>query len=235
MQLFVGLENNVEGRSLAWALDHPGCFVYGIDGPEALADVPAAFSRYQAWIAAHTPDSWLAEVKDIDAQLSEVWDVYTIDKEYRRVAEGGYDVNAWFSTDWWLLTRQEIELGLKLLEFSRQDLLAVSRDLPDEVLDRKYPGERWSIRGVVGHVGGAEWWYLDRLDLAGIAGDDVPDEAFERLDVVRRRFVEVLPQLEGVELARGKWGEWWSPRKMLRRAVWHELDHVEHIRKLLRL
>ena len=34
MQIRVGLENNIEGRSLAWVLDHPGCFAYGKDGPE---------------------------------------------------------------------------------------------------------------------------------------------------------------------------------------------------------
>jgi hypothetical protein len=28
-------------------------------------------------------------------------------------------------------------------------------------------------------------------------------------------------------------GEFWSPRKLLRRAVWHERDHTGHIRKLL--
>lgn len=28
-------------------------------------------------------------------------------------------------------------------------------------------------------------------------------------------------------------GEFWSPRKMLRRAVWHERDHTFHIDKLI--
>ena len=28
-------------------------------------------------------------------------------------------------------------------------------------------------------------------------------------------------------------GEIWSPRKLLRRALWHELDHIGHIYKLL--
>jgi hypothetical protein len=28
-------------------------------------------------------------------------------------------------------------------------------------------------------------------------------------------------------------GEIWSPRKVLRRALWHERDHVEHIKKLI--
>lgn len=32
MLFHIGLENNVEGRSLAWVLDHPGCFAYGENG-----------------------------------------------------------------------------------------------------------------------------------------------------------------------------------------------------------
>ena len=28
MRFRVGLENNFEGRSLAWGLEHPGCFAY---------------------------------------------------------------------------------------------------------------------------------------------------------------------------------------------------------------
>jgi hypothetical protein len=30
-------------------------------------------------------------------------------------------------------------------------------------------------------------------------------------------------------------GEFWSPRKLLRRAVWHERDHSQHIRQLCAL
>jgi hypothetical protein len=28
-------------------------------------------------------------------------------------------------------------------------------------------------------------------------------------------------------------GEFWSPRKALRRALWHERDHIDHINKLI--
>jgi hypothetical protein len=31
----------------------------------------------------------------------------------------------------------------------------------------------------------------------------------------------------------GKEGELWSPRKVVRRMLWHERDHIEHIQKLL--
>jgi hypothetical protein len=30
-------------------------------------------------------------------------------------------------------------------------------------------------------------------------------------------------------------GELWSPRKVLRRALWHERDHTDHLRKVLDL
>jgi hypothetical protein len=102
-------------------------------------------------------------------------------------------------------------------------------------LDQTYPGERWSIRGILSHVGGAEWWYLQSLGLEGIPEARLPQDAFERLSLTRARTEAVLPDLAGLEKVSGREGELWSPRKVMRRAIWHELDHVEHIRKLLGL
>ena len=48
-----------------------------------------------------------------------------------------------------------------------------------------------------------------------------------------RHFASALPKLNGVKQVVGVDGEFWSPRKMLRRALWHERDHTEHIRKLI--
>jgi hypothetical protein len=50
---------------------------------------------------------------------------------------------------------------------------------------------------------------------------------------VRSNLEYILPGLAGSTLVVGMSGEFWSPRKVLRRAVWHELDHIAHIRKLL--
>ena len=54
-----------------------------------------------------------------------------------------------------------------------------------------------------------------------------------RLQKVRALLNATLPKLEGVVKAVGVDGEFWSPRKVLRRALWHERDHTEHIKKLL--
>ena len=56
---------------------------------------------------------------------------------------------------------------------------------------------------------------------------------FQRLEQVRSHLVEILPGLVGSTQVVGISGEFWSPRKLLRRAVWHEYDHLAHIRKLL--
>ena len=42
MQIRIGIENNNEGRTLAWAFDYPGCFAYGMDEAEALIMLPKA-------------------------------------------------------------------------------------------------------------------------------------------------------------------------------------------------
>jgi hypothetical protein len=230
MLIRTGLENNIERRSMAWALEHPGLFAYGPDGEAALAAMPAALRLYTAWIQSHIGQSWLPD-EWAECHVEETFDGYIINEQYERV-EDGYEVNAWFLSDWRPLNTAEIERGLLILTWSRADLLETVNSLSAEVMERTYPGERWSITGILNHLGGADWWYLDRLGLA-FPREEVPKEAFERLEKVRQRLRQVLPSLAGVNRVVGIDGEFWSPRKLLRRAAWHELDHLEHIRKLL--
>jgi hypothetical protein len=230
MIFHIGLENNIEGRSMAWVLGHPGCFAYGEAGAQALAAVPAAIREYVGCIDERTSESWLAP-EHIEVLLDQTWQVYDIDDDYQLV-ESGYSVNAWFRHDWLPLTAEEVNRGLMLLTWSREGLLDTVRDLSPHQLEKTFPDEKWDIAGVLRHVGGAEWWYLDRLGLA-IPHQEVPDEPFERLEKVRLRLREVLPGLAGSTQVVGVEGEFWSPRKLLRRAVWHERDHEQHIRKLL--
>ena len=233
MQIKIGLENGFEGRSLAWALDHPGCFAYGSDGPAAVVNIATAFLLYKSWIGQHTPDSWLADVQDVHVRLVETWEVYEINADYETLPQGEISINAWFRQDWKPLTRLEVKRGLQVLAFSRADLLKKYQNLSDEILDRTYPGERWSIRGILRHIATAELWYLDRLGLAGMHRRDLPEDVFECLEIVRRSMFEVLSAAEGSTQVVGAAGEFWSPRKVLRRAAWHELDHILHIQKLL--
>ncbi len=230
MLIRAAIENNLEGRSMAWALEHPGCFAYGPDGEAALEALPAAWRTYAAWISDHTTQSWLPD-EPAEVRLEDTWDGYVIDKQFER-AEDGYAVDAWFLHDWKPLTGTDVERGLQILAWSRRDLLAMVSDLSPEKLGQTYPGERWSIAGILKHIGGAEWWYQDRLGLVFPLAE-VPSAPFERLEKVRHHLNQLLPTLVGSKQVLGIDGEFWSPRKVLRRAAWHELDHLDHIRKLL--
>lgn len=233
MLFHVGIENYNEGvRSIAWALEHPGCYAYGKDADAALAAFPAALRAYSNWINQREL-SWL-HIQNIDVNVNGVWNNYTINDKFERLeaGENGMAVESWFQYDWKPLTDEEIERALKLLTWSRADLLKVIDGLPAEKLDKTQPGERWSINGILRHAGGAEWWYMDRLGRA-FPQAELPKTPMERLEKTRQAFLELLPQLKGIKLVTGMDGEFWSPRKVLRRALWHERDHTEHIRKLV--
>jgi hypothetical protein len=224
------LENNTEGRSQAWILDYPGCFAYGRNGSRALQAVPKAISDHRHWIEAHTTENWFPQEDEFN--LVETWECYSVDDNYK-IVEAGYEVNAWFRHDWIPLREEDIQRGLLLLRWGREDLLNTVEELPLEILERTYLNERWNISGILKHIAGAEWWYLNRLGFA-FPRDEVPEEPFERLDKVRSRLNHMLPNLVGSTQVLGVEGEFWSPRKLLRRAVWHEYDHIAHIKKLLR-
>ncbi|PIV27618.1 MAG: hypothetical protein COS37_02415 [Anaerolineae bacterium CG03_land_8_20_14_0_80_58_20] len=232
MKFRVGIENNNEGiRSIAWVLNHPGCFAYGGDEQESLANAFVAIREYARWLDEHEK-TWIPVDVDIEPHVEQVWTDYTINEEFDRVEKDGYDVEPFFEHDWKPLTGTDIERGLKLLAWSHADLLAVLEKLTPEQWAFKKEGERWDIAGIVNHIGGAEWWYLDRLGLA-FPRAEVPKEPLERIQKVRNLMNEALPTLKAVNRVAGVDGELWSPRKVLRRALWHERDHTEHIRKLL--
>lgn len=229
----VGIENNNDDRTIAWALDHPGCFAYGGDSAEAQQNLIAAARDYRAWIGRHEKP-WLDE--EIEVLVEETFDAYFIDSAFERVERGPdtYMVESFFAADGEPLVPHEIERALKLLAWSRADLTALVGELDVEQLSQPYPGERWTIEGILRHVGGAEWWYQERIGYPFPKDEaEVPSDPFERLRIVRDHFSSLLPTLDGIRRVIGRDGEMWSPRKVLRRALWHERDHTDHIRKLL--
>jgi hypothetical protein len=229
----IGMENNNDDRSIAWALDHPGCFAYGQNSEEAQRNFVQAAYEYVAWIARHE-EPWLDD--KVEVLVEETFEPYFVNSSFYRVERGEetYMVESFFLNDWKPLVPYEIERALKLLAWSRADLLDLVKGLSAEKLVETYPNERWPIYGILEHIGGAEWWYQDRIGYQiPEREEDLPFDSFERLTVVRNHFTSLLPKLVGMNKVIGTEGEIWSPRKVLRRALWHERDHTEHIRKLL--
>jgi hypothetical protein len=232
MQIRIGLENNIEGRTLAWALDYPGCFAYGTDETEALIRLPRALLEYELWIKEHTTDSWV-DLKDMDMRVVESFETFCIDENYNRVPDGqGYEINAWFIDDWRPLTDVEIERGLKIFHWQREELLAGLTTLDPEILEKDFPGQRWNILGIAKHIANAELWYLSRLDLTDLSHKDLSADPKARLGQTAALIDRVFPKFINEVNVTGIEGEFWSYRKILRRILWHQRDHIEHIKEL---
>ncbi len=230
MQIRVGLENNIEGRSLAWVLDHPGCFAYGRDGTEAILRVPQALITYREWIGEKTNASWLSNLEDFDIALVEVFECYN-----NLLGDREIEINAFFQDDARAFSAAEIEQGSLLLNWSRADLEQLVSSLSQEQREQKFSDERWSINGVLRHVANANWWYLDRLNLATVARDQLSNDPVERLNQVHGLLISSMDELKnGSELLEVE-GETWSARKVLRRVLCHIRDHHFHIERLMSL
>ncbi len=231
MQVLVGIENNNENRSVAWSLEHFGCYALGPDGQSALVAMAKAIPDYIAWLEQHTENSWFNPA-DIDIRLVDVFDDYFIDKQFNQVKEGGRLIKAFFKTDWKPLTQLDVEHILQIISWSRQELVEVISGVDDVTLDKILVEGEWTIRQIIAHLGRSEWWLVDRLGRAH-AEDQLSEDAFERLLQERGNLITILPDLIDLNQVVGKDGEIWSPRKVLRRVCWHEKDHIQQIKRLL--
>ena len=109
MKYRVGMENKFEGvRSVAWALDHPGCFAYGLNEQEALANSINAIRDYVNWINLHEP-SWVSLNTVVEPEVVQVWTDYLIDDDFERVEDDGYFVEPFFECEWKPLAAIDIE------------------------------------------------------------------------------------------------------------------------------
>lgn len=233
MRIRIGLENKIENRTLAWALDYPGCFAYGDDDSEALIRLPQALLKYEIWIKDHTPDAWV-HFDDLDMHVAESFETFNIDEKYQLVPSGeGYEVNAWFLDDWRPLSGAEISQAHKIFIWQRDELLAGLTTLEPELLTAAHPGEKWHILDIARHIATAEWWYLSRLDLAGFKRSALAENTEKALAQMAELVQNTLPELSDKVYVVGKDGEFWSYRKLVRRLLYHQRDHIEHIKSLV--
>lgn len=211
-----------------WMLDLPGCFSSAQTEAEAVAHAPERIQGYWTWLSEHDPTLPRPEMTP-PAEI----EVVESFRSFASEEDPDYLVNAFFDDDRRPVTYWEAEVALRLLKWTRDDLLKVIRPLGSEQLNQSLPDElRGSIGGVVKHIAGAENWYLDQLGL-GLGQSQLPKDPLEMLHTVRTNTHAQLLKLIGDERVTQDRDELWSGRKVIRRTLWHERDHVGHIAQLL--
>jgi hypothetical protein len=219
----IAVEDMEQNHWVAWALDLPGCFSSARTQEESEVMAPTSISQYITWL------------KNLGYRKLPRQDYIEIEvvETFRSFVSGGmYVANAFFEDDKRPLLEEDVEFGVWLLERTREDLLDAAHNMTEEKFAQSIPGEvQGSIQGIVEHVAWVEWWYLDRLGLA-FDRDKMPSGVFAMLTAVRQHTRDQLANLIGVDQIVTVRGEKWSPRKILRRTLWHERDHTNHIAKL---
>jgi predicted RNase H-like HicB family nuclease len=217
---YVVCAEEVEDQWVAHVPDLPGCYSSQKERDAAISGVPATIQEYVAWCGRH------------GLHVSGISGPMVVDEVIRSwMYEDDYEVNAFFAADRPPLLADEIQEIQSLLAATRDDLANAVEGLDEEALVKEFSGERWPIAGILGHIASSEWWYLDRLGLA-FPRSALPDDPIERLSVVRDHLLATLPELPKRLGVVTLGGETWSARKVIRRTLWHERDHCQHVLKL---
>jgi predicted RNase H-like HicB family nuclease len=222
MRVAVYMEEGVDWTATAWALDYPGCVSLGSTPAEALAGIAEALKKNIEWRTGHGDTPPDVELDHIDPEVAETFKAYEV---------GNYVVRAFFTHDLTPPDDAEISRFRRLLRWSRNDLLAQVEGLTQEQIETAPPGD-WSVRRIVQHVANTELLYLRAIEVSPKVM--VFDDPLEQLEHVRE-IVNVTLLAYPVR-DRNKiftlYEERWTLRKVLRCLLRHELDHVEHIKKV---
>jgi predicted N-acetyltransferase YhbS len=222
--LRVGLEPGYDGgRFGAWPLDFPGAFHAAASRDLALSQVPSAAGWFRDWLERKGEPIPLAIGP---VEVVEVVPATTVDANERM---------ALFAADRAPVPVDEFEVTLRRLGHARLDLLdLVGRIEAFEAGGGRVPdaGERGWLE-VLRHVAGTEVWLGSRLDPdARYAGPGRDDPVQDHL-VATRHWVERTLRTQhdhdpAVARTDGK-GEDWTLRKVLRRILYHSVDHLREL------
>ena len=204
----------VQGEGSYWLAHVPvlrGCIASGTTRDEAIANARRAFRAYLELLDARgvSIEHW----KDLDPDSFEVRDL----PADRVVPE---DVGR--------MEEHELRDFLHQFEASRAALLSLVREISAEELERKPSDTMWSVREALEHVMLTEASLLSRLE-------KWPADPYNTLQAVHRlafqRFTIMEPpdtDLDHVVLGRR-----WTTRKVMRRILEHEFEHLGHIKEIV--
>jgi predicted RNase H-like HicB family nuclease len=226
--LRAGIEDIEPNHWVVSIFDLLGCFSSGCTEQEAVGQAPDCARAYFAWLGSKDGNP---------APFDDPVEVAIIERIalHPSAADPGRMVHGFFEEDRRPLRLWDVDMILRLLEWNRQDLLERIASIPHGGIETPVNDPTWkTVKGLLEHIYGAEQWLLHNLGL-DLDRADMPRGTMERMDAVRRRLLQVVPDLAESEEVREVDGELWSPRKMVRRALWHERDHAQQLEKLLAL
>jgi predicted RNase H-like HicB family nuclease len=221
------------GGTGAFVPDCPGCWIFGRTPESALMKVRLAVAEWFNWMKKHG-EHVPSDAKSFKIEVAEVLRV-----NYNPVEAGKPEPLFW--SEVLPVTKKDVARTLRLMSYSREDLLQLVSHVSDECFDWKPPDGPRTIRNCLRHIGYVEPWYISRLDVD--LPRNYPRNIFKMLDYTRKIVVEFLEKMPR-EKMRGIYQpkkdpspicNLWTARKVLRRLVDHERLHAKYIEKALKM
>ena len=204
----------VQGEGSSWLAHVPvlrGCIASGTTRDEAIANARRAFRAYLELLDARgvSIEHW----KDLDPNTFQVRDL----PADRVVPE---DIGG--------LEEHELRDFLHQFEASRAALLSLVREISAEEIERKPTETMWSVREALEHVMLTEASLLSRLE-------KWPADPYNTLQAVHRMAFQRFTVMEpaDTELDHLVMGRRWTTRKVMRRILEHEFEHLGHIKEIV--
>jgi predicted RNase H-like HicB family nuclease/uncharacterized damage-inducible protein DinB len=204
----------VVGEGSYWLAHVPvlrGCIASGTTRDEAIANARRAFRAYLELLGARgvSIEHW----KNLDADTFAVRDM----PPDRIVPE---DVGA--------MEEHELRDFLHQFEASRSALVSLVREISSDELERKPTETMWSVREALEHVMLTEASLLSRLE-------KWPADPFNTLQAVHRMAFQRFTVMDPVDTAldHAVMGRRWTTRKVMRRILEHEFEHLGHIKEIV--
>jgi hypothetical protein len=211
----------------------PGCWVFGRKPERAVTKAKAAVADWFEWVEKHGEQTFV-QTKDFELEVVEMLKV-----TYNPVEAGKPELLFW--SEVLPITRKDVATTLRLMDYSRQDLLRLVSGLTDNSLDWRPENEPRTLRNCLRHIAYVEPWYITRLNVD--LPCRYPRSVLNMLETTRKAVVDYLQKFPR-EKMRGVFQpekdsspvcDLWTSRKVLRRLVDHERLHTRYIGKILRM
>ncbi len=215
----VYLESNRAGQTMAHIPQLPGCIVRASTPELAEANIESAIRQYILWLAVHSK-SPAPPCPAIHVNIAE--------RCQGDAASGTGSRVALLNADCMPLNKSELKEYLRRMRFSRADLLELAA-IPQDALAARSDKRQRSLHEILQHIAEAEHWYLTRLmPVPRLKPYSTPFERLERVrEIAYARLVQQDSYLGGKIVTPA--GEAWTLRKVLRRFLEHEREHILEI------
>jgi predicted RNase H-like HicB family nuclease len=217
----------------AFVPDCPGCWVFGRTKERALKKVRIAVNEWFKWLKKHGKK--IPQLSDeVEMEIAGMLQV-----NYNPAKAGKPEPLFW--SEVLPVKKDDFKRNIRLMDYSRKDLLNAVSDLTGRQLSFKPPNEPRTIRNSLRHIAYVEWWYVNRLNIE--MPEKFPKDVFGLLNHIRDLVVGTLEKLPKEKMRgihqpvkyKSPTCDLWTARKVLRRLVDHERLHTKYIQRLLQM